>query len=212
MKAITTRSGVAYEGPSIPTKPSPKKVVERETEKTTDKVRIMQKSQENGQNQTNSDTGMDRVETLQATLQVAHEEITDLEFCLDESEARRPSSRHVNSRARANDGVRASDSVGGVEHTARGCSYKEFLKCKPRNFNGTEGTVGLTRWFEKMELSIGIDAAYQTPWKDLKKMMTEEYCPRNELQKMEGAIRMAHDLMDQVVQTKAVKNANNKRK
>ncbi|GKB83415.1 reverse transcriptase domain-containing protein [Tanacetum coccineum] len=37
MKAITTRSGVAYEGPSIPTNPSPKKVVERETEETTDK-------------------------------------------------------------------------------------------------------------------------------------------------------------------------------
>nr|GEY13868.1 reverse transcriptase domain-containing protein [Tanacetum cinerariifolium] len=34
MKAITTRSGVAYKGPSIPT---PKKVVERETEDTTDK-------------------------------------------------------------------------------------------------------------------------------------------------------------------------------
>ncbi|GKC11979.1 reverse transcriptase domain-containing protein, partial [Tanacetum coccineum] len=37
MKVITTRSGVAYEGPSIPTNPSPKKVVERETEETTDK-------------------------------------------------------------------------------------------------------------------------------------------------------------------------------
>ncbi|GJS69565.1 reverse transcriptase domain-containing protein [Tanacetum coccineum] len=37
MKAITTRSGVAYEGPSIPTNPSYKKVVERETEETTDK-------------------------------------------------------------------------------------------------------------------------------------------------------------------------------
>nr|GEV95319.1 reverse transcriptase domain-containing protein [Tanacetum cinerariifolium] len=37
MKAITTRSGVAYEGPSIPTNPSPKKVVERETEEITDK-------------------------------------------------------------------------------------------------------------------------------------------------------------------------------
>nr|GFD14437.1 reverse transcriptase domain-containing protein [Tanacetum cinerariifolium] len=34
MKAITTRSGIAYEGPSIPI---PKKVVERETEETTDK-------------------------------------------------------------------------------------------------------------------------------------------------------------------------------
>nr|GEU97543.1 reverse transcriptase domain-containing protein [Tanacetum cinerariifolium] len=37
MKAITTRSGVAYEGPSIPT---PKKVVERKTEETTDKEQI----------------------------------------------------------------------------------------------------------------------------------------------------------------------------
>ncbi|GJT74614.1 reverse transcriptase domain-containing protein [Tanacetum coccineum] len=37
MKAINTRSGVAYEGPSIPTNPSPKKVVEREIEETTDK-------------------------------------------------------------------------------------------------------------------------------------------------------------------------------
>nr|GEU75240.1 reverse transcriptase domain-containing protein [Tanacetum cinerariifolium] len=34
MKAITTRSGITYEGPSIPT---PKKVLERETEETTDK-------------------------------------------------------------------------------------------------------------------------------------------------------------------------------
>nr|GFC91742.1 reverse transcriptase domain-containing protein [Tanacetum cinerariifolium] len=34
MKAITTHSGVSYEGPSIPT---PKKVVEQETEETMDK-------------------------------------------------------------------------------------------------------------------------------------------------------------------------------
>ncbi|GKB02166.1 reverse transcriptase domain-containing protein [Tanacetum coccineum] len=40
MKAITTRSGVAYEGPSIPTNPSPKKAVERETKETTDKEPI----------------------------------------------------------------------------------------------------------------------------------------------------------------------------
>ncbi|GKF53673.1 reverse transcriptase domain-containing protein, partial [Tanacetum coccineum] len=37
MKMITTQSGVAYEGPSIPTNPSPKKVVEQETEETMDK-------------------------------------------------------------------------------------------------------------------------------------------------------------------------------
>nr|GEW77167.1 reverse transcriptase domain-containing protein [Tanacetum cinerariifolium] len=37
MKAVTTRSGLAYEGPSIPTNSSLEKVVERETEETTDK-------------------------------------------------------------------------------------------------------------------------------------------------------------------------------
>nr|GFA15319.1 reverse transcriptase domain-containing protein [Tanacetum cinerariifolium] len=37
MKAITNRSGLAYEGPLIPTNSSPEKAVERETEETTDK-------------------------------------------------------------------------------------------------------------------------------------------------------------------------------
>ncbi|GJT85349.1 putative reverse transcriptase domain-containing protein [Tanacetum coccineum] len=34
---------------------------------------------------------------------------------------------------------------------AKECTYQDFLKCQPVNFNGTEGVVGLTRWFEKME-------------------------------------------------------------
>ncbi|GJT70837.1 hypothetical protein Tco_1030123, partial [Tanacetum coccineum] len=41
LKGITTRSGIAYQGPSIPTKPSPKKVVERETEETTNKEHFL---------------------------------------------------------------------------------------------------------------------------------------------------------------------------
>ncbi|GJS06469.1 reverse transcriptase domain-containing protein [Tanacetum coccineum] len=36
-------------------------------------------------------------------------------------------------------------------HTARVCTYKEFLNCQPRNFKGNEGSVGLAYWFEKME-------------------------------------------------------------
>ncbi|GJZ32984.1 zinc finger, CCHC-type containing protein, partial [Tanacetum coccineum] len=34
---------------------------------------------------------------------------------------------------------------------ARECTYRDFLKCQPLNFNGTERVVRLTRWFEKME-------------------------------------------------------------
>ncbi|GKD91411.1 putative reverse transcriptase domain-containing protein [Tanacetum coccineum] len=30
-----------------------------------------------------------------------------------------------------------------------------------------------------------VDAAYETTWEELKKMLTEEYCPRNDIQKME---------------------------
>nr|GEU51941.1 hypothetical protein [Tanacetum cinerariifolium]GEV15182.1 hypothetical protein [Tanacetum cinerariifolium] len=37
IKVVTTRSGLAYKGPLIPTNSSPEKVVERETEETTDK-------------------------------------------------------------------------------------------------------------------------------------------------------------------------------
>nr|GEX21042.1 reverse transcriptase domain-containing protein [Tanacetum cinerariifolium] len=37
IKAITTRSCIAYKGTSIPTNPSPKKVVEREIDETMDK-------------------------------------------------------------------------------------------------------------------------------------------------------------------------------
>nr|GEU56750.1 putative reverse transcriptase domain-containing protein [Tanacetum cinerariifolium] len=32
-----------------------------------------------------------------------------------------------------------------------GCSYKEFLACDPKEYDGNRGDVGLTRWIEKME-------------------------------------------------------------
>ncbi|GJR33423.1 reverse transcriptase domain-containing protein [Tanacetum coccineum] len=34
---------------------------------------------------------------------------------------------------------------------ARKYSYKEFMNCQPFNFKGTEGAVGLIRWFERTE-------------------------------------------------------------
>ncbi|GKA84384.1 hypothetical protein Tco_0805979, partial [Tanacetum coccineum] len=46
------------------------------------------------------------------------------------------------------------DSRSGERRTvpaARECTYSDFLKCQPLNFKGTEGVVGLTQWFEKME-------------------------------------------------------------
>ncbi|GKA14110.1 hypothetical protein Tco_0693756 [Tanacetum coccineum] len=40
----------------------------------------------------------------------------------------------------------------GIMPIARECTYHDFVKYQPLNFKGTEGVVGLTRWFEKMDL------------------------------------------------------------
>ncbi|GJV44793.1 reverse transcriptase domain-containing protein [Tanacetum coccineum] len=111
--------------------------------------------------------------------------------------------------------------AGGNAPIARVCTYKDFMKCQPHNFSGTEGVVGLARWFEKMESvyrirnclvdsqvkfstctlldgaltwwnshvqTIGINGAYEMSWNDLMKLMTEVYCPWNEIQKLENEL------------------------
>nr|GEV13580.1 hypothetical protein [Tanacetum cinerariifolium] len=70
-------------------------------------------------------------------------------------------------------GSHNSESGGGrTPHTARVCTYKDFLSCQPLNFKGTKG------------LSAGHDAAYGMPWKTLMKMMTKAYCLRSEIKKL----------------------------
>ncbi|GJQ96058.1 reverse transcriptase domain-containing protein [Tanacetum coccineum] len=104
---------------------------------------------------------------------------------------------------------------------ARKCTYKEFISCQPFYFNGTEGAVGLIRWFERTEsvfsrsnctedckvkfstgilteyaLSwwnsyakpIGIEQADKIAWTELKRLLTNKYCPRTEVKKMEEKI------------------------
>ncbi|GJV31062.1 putative reverse transcriptase domain-containing protein [Tanacetum coccineum] len=77
-----------------------------------------------------------------------------------------------------NDGNGIGDqegNTGGAGIVARECTYKEFLNCQPFNFKGAEGAVRI----------IGTEAAYALTWTKLMKLMTEVYCPRNEIQKIE---------------------------
>nr|GEW16561.1 hypothetical protein [Tanacetum cinerariifolium] len=64
-----------------------------------------------------------------------------------------------------------------------GCTYVTFLKCNPQPFKGTEGRA-LTWWNGRIA-SMGIDAANGTPWTKVRKWMTEEFCPRSVLQRLE---------------------------
>nr|GEU44205.1 hypothetical protein [Tanacetum cinerariifolium] len=70
--------------------------------------------------------------------------------------------------------------------SVRACSYSDFMKCQPLNFRGTEGVVGLSRWFEKMELVFYIrGCGSENQVTILKKKMTNKYCPRGEIKKLE---------------------------
>ncbi|GJW56995.1 putative reverse transcriptase domain-containing protein, partial [Tanacetum coccineum] len=130
----------------------------------------------------------------------------------------------------------------------------------PLIFKGTEGVVGLTRWFEKMETvfhfsncphkyqvkyasctlqngvltwwnsykrTVGTDAAYAMTWKALMKLMEEDWVekfigglPGNiqenviaaEPTRLQDAVRIANNLMDQKMKGYAARNAKNKRR
>ncbi|GKC27945.1 hypothetical protein Tco_1035239 [Tanacetum coccineum] len=83
--------------------------------------------------------------------------------------------------------------AGGAEPAApkiTGCTYVTFMKCDPQPFKGTEGAVRLCQWFEKLEsngriASMGIDAANCTPWTEVRKWITEKFCPQSVLQRLE---------------------------
>ncbi|GJZ48195.1 putative reverse transcriptase domain-containing protein [Tanacetum coccineum] len=125
---------------------------------------------------------------------------------------------------------------GGVVPIARECTYQDFVKCQPLNFKGMEGVIGLTCWFENMETVFHISNCpprYQVKFQELTllctKMVTEEEdksekyiggLPDNiqgnvivvEPTRLQDAIRIANNLMDQKLKGYAIKNAKNKRR
>ncbi|GJW14612.1 putative reverse transcriptase domain-containing protein [Tanacetum coccineum] len=70
-----------------------------------------------------------------------------------------------------NTGGSGSANTGGtVAPDVQGCSYKTFMNGKPHSFSGTEGVVGLKRWFEKDEQFQGratrIGESNKRKWED----------------------------------------------
>ncbi|GJY75226.1 reverse transcriptase domain-containing protein [Tanacetum coccineum] len=99
-----------------------------------------------------------------------------------------------------------------------GCSYKEFIACNPKDYDGKGDAIVCTRWIKKMESvqdmsgcgenqkvkftsgsfickaltwwnyqvqTRGREAAVGMAWEDFKVLLMEEFCPNNEMQKLE---------------------------
>nr|GEY13625.1 putative reverse transcriptase domain-containing protein [Tanacetum cinerariifolium] len=80
--------------------------------------------------------------------------------------------------------------TGRPMQVARECTYPDFLKCQPLNFKGTKGVVGLSQWkcliwWNSHVKTTTPEAAHAMPWRTLKKMMTDKYCPRGKIKKLE---------------------------
>nr|GEV31846.1 hypothetical protein [Tanacetum cinerariifolium] len=85
---------------------------------------------------------------------------------------------------------KVQENVGNVivNGNRLGCSYKEFLACNPKEYDGNGGVVVLTRWIEKMEFmhdmsgcSIDQKVKYTTG-------SFLEFCPSYETQKLESEL------------------------
>ncbi|KAD2393208.1 hypothetical protein E3N88_40185 [Mikania micrantha] len=117
-----------------------------------------------------------------------------------------------------NDTGNSSGEGNGNTRHHQDYSYKNFVRCNPPSFGGSEGAVGLIQWIEKMETTLeisncpeqykvkyaagsfhkraltwwnaqvhtrGRDEALSMPWDDFKAILRAEFCPRNELKKVE---------------------------
>ncbi|GJW92473.1 putative reverse transcriptase domain-containing protein [Tanacetum coccineum] len=92
--------------------------------------------------------------------------------------------RQANARGQGNN---EAGGQGGAP-TVRECTFSGFMKCNPTVFHGHEGAVELSRWFEEnseMVATMGLEAANQIGWTEIRRLMTEEFCPIEEIQRME---------------------------
>nr|GEV87272.1 hypothetical protein [Tanacetum cinerariifolium] len=79
--------------------------------------------------------------------------VTDaqLEALIEQGVARALATRDADRNTNGNDSHNSETSARRTERVTRECTYPDFMKYKPLNFKGTEGVVGLSQWFEKME-------------------------------------------------------------
>ncbi|GJS02598.1 hypothetical protein Tco_0319106 [Tanacetum coccineum] len=77
----------------------------------------------------------------------------------------------------------SGNGINGGNH--KGCTYNVFMACKPRDFDEKGGAIALTQWIEKTESARGHEAAFRMTWEEFKALLVEEFCPSNEMEKLE---------------------------
>ncbi|GKB03191.1 putative reverse transcriptase domain-containing protein [Tanacetum coccineum] len=96
--------------------------------------------------------------------------------------------------------------------TVHECTFAGFMKCNPTVFRGIKGAIELQRWFKKTEsvfgisecaegknmqrvrrwnskvATLGLENVNQMPWTEMKQLMTAEFFPIEEIQRLENEL------------------------
>ncbi|GKD28196.1 putative nucleotidyltransferase, ribonuclease H [Tanacetum coccineum] len=90
---------------------------------------------------------------------------------------------------RNHNGDAVNDNIRG--DVSRGCTYKEFLACNPKEYNqkvkyiaSSFACKALTWWNSQIH-TRGREATVDMSWEDFKILTREKFCPSNEMQKLE---------------------------
>ncbi|GJS07537.1 hypothetical protein Tco_0364333 [Tanacetum coccineum] len=99
--------------------------------------------------------------------------------------ARQGNGRNQNGDA-INDNIQGDVRNVTENNNHRGCTYKEFLACTPKEYDEKGGAVVYTRWMEKIESirTLGREVTVGMSWDNFKELIREEFCPSNEMQKL----------------------------
>ncbi|GJT54214.1 putative reverse transcriptase domain-containing protein [Tanacetum coccineum] len=91
--------------------------------------------------------------------------------------------------SRVRNGYDSNGSGPRPETSCRDMPYFEFLKCKPWTLKALRISDSLEddalTWWNAHVKTTTPEAAHAMPWATLKKMMTDKYCPRGEIKKIE---------------------------
>ncbi|GJX97279.1 putative reverse transcriptase domain-containing protein [Tanacetum coccineum] len=92
-----------------------------------------------------------RLNTAPKTTNTTSVTNAQLQAMIDQGVTAALAARDANRSTNGDDSYNSGTGVRRTERAARECTYTDFLKCQPLNFKGTEGVVGLSQWFERME-------------------------------------------------------------
>nr|GEZ01207.1 reverse transcriptase domain-containing protein [Tanacetum cinerariifolium] len=84
-----------------------------------------------------------------------------------------------------NENIQENDKNVLVNGNQVGCSYKEFLACNPKEYDGKGGVVVLTRWIKKIENVYDISGCIIDQKVKYTTSSFVEFCLSHEMQKLE---------------------------